>query len=192
MIGYYPGADQITIPHFDIDGRFIGLRGRTLCDSEAELYGKYRPVLVNGIIYKHPLGMNLYNLNQSKNNIHTLGKAIIFESEKSCLQYASYFGMQNDISVACCGSNISPYQIKLLLNLGVEEIIIGFDRQFQKIGDEEFNRLKKKLLKIYVQYKNYMNVSFMFDKNLITGYKSSPTDEGPKKFLQLFKERIIM
>ena len=31
MIGFYPGGDQITIPHFDADGRFIGLRGRTLC-----------------------------------------------------------------------------------------------------------------------------------------------------------------
>ena len=31
----------------------------------------------------------------------------------------------------------------------------------------------------------------MFDKNMITDYKSSPIDEGPEKFLQLF-QRIIL
>ena len=36
MIGFYPGADQITIPHFDANGQFIGLRGRTLCKEEGE------------------------------------------------------------------------------------------------------------------------------------------------------------
>ena len=35
-IGFYPGGDQITIPHFDKDGRFIGLRGRTLCQEEGK------------------------------------------------------------------------------------------------------------------------------------------------------------
>ena len=53
-IGYYPGDAQITIPHFDKNGRFIGLRGRTLVKEEAELYGKYRPMKVNGQMYNHP------------------------------------------------------------------------------------------------------------------------------------------
>ena len=29
-IGFYPGGAQITIPHFDKNGRFIGLRGRII------------------------------------------------------------------------------------------------------------------------------------------------------------------
>ena len=61
MIGYYPGGDAITIPHFDINGKFIGLRGRIMGQEEAELYGKYRPLRINKILYSHPLGMNLYN-----------------------------------------------------------------------------------------------------------------------------------
>ena len=110
-IGFYPGADQITIPHFAKDGRFIGLRGRTLCAEEAVRYGKYRPMLINKQLYNHPLGMNLYNLNHSKNNIQLFGKAIVVESEKSCLQYKSYFGLNNDITVACCGSSLSTHQM---------------------------------------------------------------------------------
>lgn len=191
-IGYYPGGDQITIPHFDKDGRFIGLRGRSLCADESELYGKYRPLKINKILYNHPLGMNLYGLNWSKNNIALMKKAIVFESEKSVLMYGSYFGIENNISVACCGSSISAHQIQMLIDAGAEEIIIAFDRQFQDIGDEEFKHLKTNLIKLRNKYKNFVTISFIFDKNMITGYKSSPIDEGPEKFLQLFKERIVL
>ena len=192
QIGFYPGGDQITIPHFDADGRFIGLRGRTLCKDEAELYGKYRPLRVNGLMYNHPLGMNLYNLNNSKNAINILKKAIVFEGEKSALLYKSYFGLDNDISVACCGSNLSSYQVQLLIENGAEEIIVAFDRQFQEIGDKEFQHLKSNLLKLHGKFKNFVKISFIFDKNKITGYKDSPIDLGPEKFLTLFKERIIL
>lgn len=137
-IGFYPGADQITIPHYDINGRFVGLRGRTMCKDEAELYGKYRPMKINNQLYNHPLGMNLYGLNWSKNAIGIMKKAIIFESEKSVLKYATDFGWNNNISVACCGSNISSHQVQLLLDCGAQEIIVAFDRQFQEIGDAEF------------------------------------------------------
>ena len=191
-IGFYPGGDQITIPHFDKDGRFIGLRGRTVCAQEGELWGKYRPLKINKILYNHPLGMNLYNFNYSKDNIKIMKKAIIFEGEKSTLLYKSYFGLENDISVACCGSSISAYQIQMLLDIGVEEIIIAFDRQFQEIGDEEFKHLKTNLLRLQSKYKNFATISFIFDKNKLTDYKASPIDCGPQIFLQLFKERIIL
>jgi hypothetical protein len=183
MIGFYPGGDQITIPHFDINGRFIGLRGRTLCKEEGERYGKYRPLKVGKDLYNHPLGMSLYNLNNSKDNIKLIKKAIVFEGEKSTLLYQSYFGLENDISVACCGSSLSTYQVQELIDVGAEEIIIAFDRQFKEIGDEEFQHLKKNLLKLRTKYKNYVNISFIFDKNMITGYKDSPIDCGPDIFL---------
>lgn len=191
-IGYYLGGDAITIPHFDINGNFIGLRGRVMGKEEAELYGKYRPLRINKILYTHPLGMNLYNLNNSKFNIQTMKKAIIVEGEKSCLQFQSYFGFDKDITVACCGSNISLQQIELLQQVGVEDIIIAFDRQFQKIGDNEFYHLKNNLLKIKARYGNLFNISFIFDKDMITPYKSSPLDQGPDIFLKLYKNRIII
>lgn len=192
QIGYNFSTDQISIPHFDKDGRFIGLRGRTMVKEDAERFGKYRPMIINKQQYNHSLGLNLYNLNNSKDNIKRMGKAIVFESEKSTLQFQSYFGLENDISVACCGSSVSSYQIQLLIEAGAREIIIAFDRQFQELGDNEFKRLKAKLLNLHKKYKNEVLVSFIFDKHLITSYKASPTDEGPEKFMQLFKERIIL
>ena len=191
-IGFYPGNDQITIPHFDKDGRFIGLRGRTLSSEEGQLYGKYRPIKVNQVLYNHPLGMNLYGLNQAKPQIAILKKAIVFESEKSVLMYQSHFGLENNVSVACCGSSFSSYQAQLLIEAGAQEIIIAFDRQFEEIGNDEFKRLKNKLIKIVDKYKNDVLISLIFDKKMITSYKASPIDEGPEKFLQLFKERIIL
>ena len=136
--------------------------------------------------------MNLYNLNNSQNAISILGKVIVFEGEKSCLLYKSYFGIKNDISVACCGSNLSIYQVHLLLEAGAKEIVIAFDRQFQDIGDKEFQHLKLNLLKIRTKYKNYATISFIFDKNKILRYKASPIDEGKDKFLTLFNERIVL
>ena len=192
QIGFYPGGDQITIPHFDKDGRFVGLRGRTVCAEEGEMFGKYRPLKINKLLYNHPLGMNLYNFNFSKDNISLMKKAIIFEGEKSCLLYKSYFGLENDISVACCGSSISSHQMQMLLDAGAEEIIIAFDRQFEEVGDDEFKRLKTNLIRVRDRYKNFATISFIFDKNMITGYKDSPIDCGPQVFLQLFKERIIL
>lgn len=191
-IGFFPATNQITIPHFDANGRFIGLRGRTLSTEDAERFGKYRPVVINRLLYTHPLGMNLYNLNNAKEPIKQLKKAIIYESEKSTLLHASYFGWENNISVACCGSNISAYQIQMLLDAGAEEIVVAFDRQFQEIGDDEFKHLVNNLKKIHSKYNNIVTISLIFDKEMITDYKSAPIDHGAEKFIQLFNNRILL
>ena len=190
-ICYDPMNEGIVIPHYDIDGNLIGIRERTLI-KENEVYGKYRPAYINGKLYNHPLGFNLYNLNNSKKAISTFQKAIVFEGEKSCLKYASYFGQESDISVACCGSNLINYQVKLLLSFGVKEIIIAFDRQFQKIGDDEWQKWVIKLKTLYNKYGSYVNISYMFDKDNLLQYKSSPIDEGKEKFIKLFKERVTI
>ncbi len=190
QIGYFPPTAQISIPHFDKNGKFIGLRGRTLVQEDAERYGKYRPMIVCGKQYNHPLGMNLYNLNNSKDNIAASGLAIVFESEKSCLKYQTYFGFENDISVACCGSSISAYQVQLLLDAGAKEMVIAFDRQWEEKFNEEYNHWIKNLEKLNDRYKANIDIGIIYDRNMLTGYKDSPIDCGPDKFLQLFKERV--
>ena len=189
-IGYYPGEAQITIPHFDKNGRFIGLRGRTLVAEDAERYGKYRPMKINGIMYNHPLGLNLYNFNNARCVIPKMKKAVVFEGEKSVLKAQTYFGFDNDIYVACCGSSLSSYQTQLLIDAGAQEIVIAFDRQFKNVGDDEYYHLLNNLKKIQMKYKNYVQISYILDRKKITGYKCSPIDCGKEKFLVLYKERV--
>ncbi|MBQ5474982.1 MAG: hypothetical protein IIT65_09900, partial [Lachnospiraceae bacterium] len=189
QISFYPGNDQIVIPHFDIDGKLVGIRGRTLVKEDAERFGKYRPLYVNHTLYSHPLGFNLYGINWAKENIKTLGKAIVFESEKSVLQYMTYFGIENSIAVACCGSNFSLYQLQLLKDCNVKEIVIAFDRQWESKNSEEQRLWDKKLIALYNKLKSDVVVSFIYDKDMLTGYKDSPTDNGGDIFMKLFLNR---
>lgn len=191
FIGYYAGGNQITIPHFDINNRLIGIRGRSLCTEDAERWGKYRPLLIGKEMYSHPLSMNLYHLNRTKENIKKSKIAIIFESEKSTLLYESYYGKDNDISVACCGSSISSYQIQLLKDLGCREVIVAFDRDYDFIGDDIFKRIKSKLIHLYNKYNNTIKVSAIFDKELILPKKASPIDVSKEVFEDLLSRRII-
>lgn len=127
-IRYDPISDSIIIPHYNIDGKLIGIRRRALVEEDAEKYGKYIPATLNGKMYNHPLSFNLYNLNLSKENIKETGMAIVYESEKSCLQTRTFFGADGDISVACCGSNLVLHQAELLRKIGAKELVIAFDK----------------------------------------------------------------
>ena len=190
-IAYDPVNEGIVIPHYNIDGKLIGIRERTLIKEE-ETKGKYRPAIIAGTMYNHPLGFTLYNLNNSKTHIKDMKKVFLFESEKSCLLYQSYFGFENDISCACCGSSFIKYQLDLLLSLGVKEVIISFDKQFKELGDEECSKWTKKLRGFYQKYSPYVTISFLFDKSNLLDYKMSPIDNGPENFLQLYKNRIFL
>lgn len=190
-IAFDPISWGIVIPHYNIDGKLIGIRERTLIKEEEE-NGKYKPAILNYQMYNHPLGFNLYNLNNSKDNIRKIKKAIIFEGEKNCLLYQSYFGIDNDISVAVCGSNLTNYQIQLLKSLDVEEIVIAFDKQFKEIGDKEWKGWVKKLTDINKKYSSIIQISFMFDKWNLLGYKDAPIDCGPEIFTQLFERRVML
>lgn len=191
-ISYYPKEAQIVIPHRDKDNRLIGVRGRTLVREDGERYGKYRPIIINSKMYNHPLGFNLYGLNLTKANIESVKKVVVFEGEKSVMLYDSYFGTENNISVASCGSSITQHQFEILRDLGVQELIIAFDKQFKEIGDDEFKRLTKNIKKLAEKYKNYMTISCLFDKTNILNYKDSPIDQGKEVFIQLFQDRIIL
>ena len=189
-ICYDPVQHSILIPHNNVNGDCVGIRRRTLIKEQEEKYGKYKPAIINKIQYNHPLNFNLYNLNNSKKAIGVIHKAIVFEGEKSPLLYATYFGEENDISVACCGSTFSSYQFYLLKAAGADEIIIAFDKQFKKLGDKEWEGWVKKMKTFAKKYGNETNLSFIFDTEDLLPYKASPIDCGPEIFLQLFNNRL--
>lgn len=190
-IAYDPCNVGIVIPHYDINNNLIGIRERTMI-KEKEVRGKYMPAILNGTIYRHPLSFNLYGLNMNKDNIKKFKKAIIMEGEKSVLLYESYFGRDGNICVACCGNSLIAYQVKLLLDLGVTEIIVGFDKDFTSNQDESFQKVVQNLKNIHHKYGGLVQISFLFDKEDLLGYKNSPIDKGKDVFLELFKRRIYI
>lgn len=191
-IHFYAPDGQIIIPHYDINGALIGIRGRYLEDDLCEMYGKYRPAYIHQQLYNHPLSFSLYGLDKTHLNISKYKKAIIFEGEKSVMLYDSYFGSKENISVACCGSSISKQQIDLLLKLGVNEIIIALDRQYKEVNDEENKKYLINIRKLAAKMIDFCNVSVIYDSEYELDYKDSPIDKGKEIFIKLFQKRIFI
>ena len=186
---YYDYKNKIVIPHYDINGRLIGIRGRTLDPKEAELYGKYTPLKVEDILYRHPLSFNLYGIYENKNDIKKYKTDIIFEGEKSVLKYGDIYDY--NIAVASCGSNLNLKQIELLVKeLNVENIIIAYDKEFTNFASKEGENYYDKLYKICSKYANYCNFYFLFDFNNLLSLKDAPIDKGKEIFEELMKNKI--
>lgn len=186
-ISYSISQNKIIIPHYDIDGRLVGIRGRALNEWEVENVGKYAPIRIENTWYKHPLSMNLYGLNVNRKNIRAHGLCFLFESEKAVMQMEG-FHLPN-CSVAVCGSNFNKYQLNILMKTcAPHEIILCFDKEELPGEDKYFN----KLWNICQKYKNYCNFSFIYDRDGLLDLKDSPTDKGEETFIKLVGKRVIV
>jgi DNA primase len=190
-IHYNPLNGSIIIPHYDENNRLVGIRQRALVKEDEE-YGKYRPAYIQGKIRSHPLSFNLYGLNKAKPAIKDFNTAIVFESEKSVLRYIDLYGLTNDIAVACCGNNLSEYQFQLLLDSGATEICIAFDKDFHELDDDDCRRVVDRLKKLNQKYRTRANISILFDKENLLGYKMAPIEKSKAIFEHLFRERIVL
>lgn len=191
-IKYNPITNAIIIPHYDEKDRLVGIRQRAMVKEDEELYGKYRPAYINGMMYNHPLSYCIYGLSSNKDNISKIKKAIVFEGEKSVMLFDSFFGSDNNISVACCGSNLSAIHVDNLIEAGAQEIVIAFDKEFSTVGDEGFKNQTRNLRNIYKKYSNRVLISFIFDKENILDLKDSPIDKGKESFIYLYKKRFTL
>lgn len=186
-IRYSISQNKIIIPHYDINGNLIGIRGRALNQWEIDNVGKYMPVQIENTWYTHPLSLNLYGLNITKDNIRQHGICFLHESEKATLQ-ADNFELPN-CSASVCGSNLNKYQVKLLIKeCHPKEIVLCFDNEELPGQDKYFN----KLYSICKKYLNYCNFSFIYDRKQITPNKFSPTDMGEDIFRELLKTRVVV
>ena len=186
-IRYSVTQNKIIIPHYNVDGQLVGIRGRALNEWEVENVGKYMPVQIEGKWYAHPLSMNLYGLNFNKENIRKYGICYVGEAEKFCLQMDS-FSMPN-CSVAVCGSQFNKYQLNLLIKTCMpREIVICFDQEELEGENKYFN----KLYSLCKKYTNYCTISFIYDRKRLLDLKDSPTDKGEEVFRELLKRRIIV
>lgn len=184
---------KIIIPHRNINGELIGIRGRTYDPFELEEGKKYMPVFIQGDMYNHMLGKNLFGLYENQETIRKIKKVLIVESEKAVMQCASYYGVDNCFCVATCGSSLSQDQINLILQLGVTEVILGYDREYQgHFGDPDTEEYEKKLIKTVKPLTLYFNTYIIMDYDHLTGYKDSPTDCGKEVLEELMHKKIYV
>lgn len=176
----------IVIPYFDLNKDLVGVRGRFLSEQAK---AKYMPMKHDGNYLTHPTSQILYGLDINKTAIENTGTVILFEGEKSVLKMDTIYGTDN-ISVAVSGKNISKTHIQMLVELGVKEVVIAFDREYESINKmnekiEEYKRITK-------QMKHFFNISVIIDQDFLLPYKESPIDKGKDVFEKLLSTRIFI
>lgn len=182
--------NKIIIPHYDKNGNLIGIRGRTLNQEEVEAGFKYMPVSIGDTMYAHELKFNLYGLYEHQQNIKNKKIAIIAEAEKSVLLDETYYPNEG-VCVAACGHSINKYQIRLLLDLGVQEIVIAWDKEYIDWKSLEAKRWKD--IAILAQCKPFLslvNFSYIWDYDNKLNLKDSPYDKGKDIFDYLYRTRV--
>lgn len=196
-IKWYEYQKHIIIPHRNEDGQLIGIRRRSLKPEDKN--NKYMPEFIEGKDYGHSLGLNLYGLWENKEAIMRKGKAIIVEGEKSVLLSDTYFG-NNSIAVATCGFSVSNKQASMLQDLGVGQVYLGFDKDFDEYDSKavmgynknpatkrDFEMYKNKLVSIASKLTGMgFAVYIIKDKEGKLKIKDSPFDEGKETFQKLF------
>lgn len=189
-IKYSPAMGGAIFPHYDEFGGLVGVRARLLAEEEIRRYGKYRPLEKRGILYSNPSSFYLFGLMQNNLQIRLRKKAIVFEGEKSTMKMDDVMGENNNISVASFGMHFSRHQFELLSSIGVEEIIFALDKQFEEIGDKEFNNLLRVMKTINERFLGEgVKLSFILDTDNITDYKDSPIDKGFDSFNTLYRNK---
>lgn len=190
QIKFLLSQNKIVIPHFDINGRLIGIRGRALEKKEIEESGKYRPIQIGSVLYAHPLQFNLYGIYEHQNGIRRRKTAIIAEAEKSSLLDDGYYGELSNC-VACCGSTFNKYHVSLLTDvLGVNEIVVALDKEYEDWLSPKARQYREKIERLCKKYKNQANFSYIWDRENLLNEKDSPFDRGKEIFEYLYKNRV--
>lgn len=189
-IRYSIAQNKILIPHYDINNRLIGIRGRAFEPDELETGRKYSPVQIGNTLYTHSLSFNLYGINFHKEGIKKRKTAIIAESEKSVLLDDGFYGKYSN-TVACCGSNFNKYQISLLTNYcNAQEIIIALDKEYTDWREPKAKAYRKRIEDMCKKYTYQASFSYIWDYDNLLEEKDSPFDKGQEVFEYLYKNRV--
>jgi len=194
-VRYNARDGAVLFPHHDERGALVGIRQRNLDPTIIRLYGKYRPATLNRKLYSSPLSFYLFGVNHNRWPLSRTKRAIIFEGEKSTMKYGQAVGKANNNSVATFGTSFSIHHFHILKNLGVEEIVFAYDKEYTNatMEDKEFEEFAKKMTRLHKRFnKDGVTVSFMMDRDNLLEYKDAPIDKGLEAFNKMFVERFTL
>ncbi len=175
MVMFDDRSDRIIFPHLKYDDKtkIAGIVGRTIHKAYKELkIHKYTSMLRT----KFDKTYNLYGLSLNIDGIKKHNIVCVFEAEKSVIKLDMY-GMPVGVAVGC--HEISDFQRKLLISLGVE-VCICFDK------DVDIEHVKK----VCNWLKVGRTVSYTIDTEGLLKEKDSPVDRGHKVWETLFEKRV--
>ena len=185
-IGWYARQACISIPVI-FNGQLVGVRGRYTREQDVAK-GKYRPICtLDGTVLKFPSSACLYGYDQNKAAIEKSRQVVLFESEKSVLKAPS-FGIDNALAVF--GSNISKQHIQLLLELGVNDVVLCMDSDYKQVGDDEFKFFVIKMKKLAAKLKPYFSVSIVYNNQGYDMYKCNMMDIPYEQAMKLWESRV--
>lgn len=187
-IGWYARQACISIPVVQ-NGQLVGVRGRYTRRQDVDK-GKYRPLsLLDGTVLKFPSSSCLYGLDQNKAVIEKCRQVLLFESEKSVLK-ADSWNIHNALAVF--GSNISKRHIEMLLELGVNDVVICFDSDYRQVGDDDFKFFVAKMKKLASKLRPYFSTSIVYNNQSYDAYKCNIMDLPYDKAMKLYESRAII
>ena len=185
-IGWYARQACISIPVVFND-QLVGVRGRYTREQDVAK-GKYRPIcMLDGTVLKFPSSACLYGYDQNKAAIEKSRQVVLFESEKSVLKAPS-FGIDNALAVF--GSNISKQHIQLLLELGVNDVVLCMDSDYKQVGDDEFKFFVIKMKKLAAKLKPFFNCSIVYNNQGYDMYKCNMMDIPYEQAMKLWESRV--
>lgn len=153
-VGFDEATNRITIPIRGEDGTLLGVKGRSINDTDTPKYT---------YIESCPKGKILYGLYKTLPYIKRQNCVYVFESEKAVMQAWSY-GDYN--CVATGGKTISQQQVDMICRV-CSNVIFAFDK------DVDENEIKN----IYKMFPSQINTKAILDKSNILSGKESPTDD---------------
>lgn len=175
-ISYDVNTDRIVIPIRDQHGSLMGLKGRRNYETDNDDDPKY--------LYLVPCQMSKTLFGYSTNySLMYGGTVMIFESEKSVLQCASY-GYHN--AVALGSNSLSEYQAKMILSLNPQKVIFMLD------SDLPLDNTKRNIdmLRSVATMRDLQISYFDWEECLELPAKASASDEGKEVIEYILEENI--
>lgn len=194
-IKWYNYKQQIIIPVFDSKGILRGVRSRNIIPDMVSEFGKYNPTkLLNNQQFNFPSSQILYGENYNFENIKNKKMAVLVEAEKSVIKSDMWFN--HSCTVAMFGHNLSDYNLKRLINLGVIDLTIAIDFDWENMYDNNGDYTEKYQLycdnvnKIYDKCSPYFKVYVLtYPKENNKYIKYSPFDFSKEQYMWMWEHR---
>jgi len=199
----------IILPHHNINGEIVGIYERSFMPIRRQVKietpdieykdlmkyprAKYLPLLradeyqtEEKTSWSFPNGKNLYGLHLAKEAIKETGKAIVFEGAKSVM-LARQYGYPYAVATHTYGAHTN--HISMLIECGAKEIILAFDKQYERMEGLDWDLYEKKTQTLADKVKTHVKVSRIIDNAELLDYKSAPIDHGKDVFEKLCAAR---